>query len=110
MFGFARARILSRPQLLILAGGALLALGTLVVFSVHSSGDYNVAAPVGGDNAGPGIVALLHGSVDGYTDHQPVVGLTSILLRLPFVAIANALGASALQSYQVGALICLLPH
>ena len=109
MPGFGRARIFSRSPLLLLAGGALLALATLVVFSIHSSGDYNVAAPVGGDNTAPGIVALLHGSVDGYTDHQPVVGLTSILLRLPFVAVANALGASALQSYQVGALICLLP-
>jgi hypothetical protein len=81
----------------------------LVLASMHTTGDYDVAAPVGGNNAGPGIEALLHGSLAGYVAHQPVVGLTSILLRLPFVALASALGAGPLGTYQVGVMACLLP-
>src|SRR5579884_1129702 len=92
-----------RSPATILTAWVLLGLAGVVVFSIHSSGDYNVAAPVGGNNAGPGIAALLHGSLGGYVQHQPVVGLTSILLRLPFAAIASALGADSLQVYEAGA-------
>ena len=109
MPGPRRARTYGRPGLAILTGWVLLGLLALVVFSIHTSGDYNAAAPVGGDNAGPGMQALLHGNLDRYVDHQPVVGLTSILVRFPLVALASALGANALQGYQVGALACLLP-
>jgi hypothetical protein len=80
-----------------------------LVLSVHTSGDYNPHSPVGGDNAGPGIAALLHGNLSGYLQHQPIVGLTSVLLRLPVVAIASRLGAGDLSLYKVGALVCLLP-
>jgi hypothetical protein len=98
-----------RPLAAIIAAAVLLGLLCLAVFAVHSSGDYNVSAPVGGDNAGPGLVALLHGSIRGYVEHQPVIGLPSILLRFPLVALASALGASTLQVYLAGALACLLP-
>jgi hypothetical protein len=99
----------ARPSLFVLAASILLGLACLVVLSIHSTGDYNVNAPVGGDNAGPGIQALLHGSLAGYANRQPVVGLTSIILRIPLVALASSLGANALQGYQVGAIVCLLP-
>lgn len=92
-----------------LVASGLLTLLALVVFSIHNTGDYNVAAPVGGDNTGPGLMALVHGNLDRYADLQPVVGLTSILLRLPFVAVAQALHAGALLTYQVGAMVCLVP-
>jgi hypothetical protein len=59
----------------ILTGCLLFGLLLMVVSSVDGSGDYNVSAAVGGDNAGPGIQALLHGSLDGYVAHQPIVGL-----------------------------------
>jgi hypothetical protein len=100
---------LGRCAVAILTAAALCGFLVLLLASVHSSGDYNVAAPVGGDNAGPGIMALLHGSLSGYIARQPVVGLTSILLRLPFVAVASALGANAFAIYQVGAVACLMP-
>jgi hypothetical protein len=89
----------------------LLALGLLglVVFSVAGSGDYNADAAANGDNVAPGIGALLHGSVGGYFARQPIIGLTSILLRLPFSALAAALGGNALGIYKFGAVACLLP-
>ena len=105
----AGCRLTSRPAIGAIAGVVLLALACQVILSIQGSGDYNVAAPVGGNNAAPGIEALLRGSLYGYVSHQPIAGLTSILLRLPFVAIASALGASDLGAYQLGALACLLP-
>lgn len=80
-----------------------------VAFSVHISGDYSLTDLSTGDNAAPGIAALLHGSVSGYLAHQPIVGLTSIVLRLPAVALASAFGAGSLTIYQVGAFVCLMP-
>jgi hypothetical protein len=91
------------------AGCAFAALLAGVVLSVQFSGDYNIHDPVGGDNAAPGIAALLHGSLAGYLQHQPIIGLTSVLLRLPAVAVASQLGAGALLTYKVGALACVLP-
>jgi hypothetical protein len=109
MHAGVRARLDGRVGLLSFTGVLLLALVGLVVFSITSTGDYHVTGPVGGDNAGPGIQALLHGSIAGYVAHQPVIGLTSILLRLPVVALAAVLGAGSLVGYQVGALACLFP-
>ncbi|MFL5821977.1 MAG: hypothetical protein ACJ764_00890, partial [Solirubrobacteraceae bacterium] len=109
MPALARFRTSPRSWFAVGVGCVLLTLLGVLVFSIHNTGDYNVAAPVGGDNTGPGITALLHGSIAGYVSHQPVVGLTSIVLRFPFVAVASALGAGDLATYQVGALACLLP-
>jgi hypothetical protein len=89
--------------------GAFSVLLGFVVFAVQGSGDYQVGGIVGGDNAGPGLQAMLHGSLAGYVKHQPIVGLTSILLRLPVMAVGSAFGAGALLNYQLGALVCLLP-
>lgn len=96
-------------QLLAATGGCVCAaVLAAVVFSVQYSGDYSGHNPVGGDNAAPGIAALLHGNLHGYLEHQPIIGLTSILLRLPFVAIAVHLGARGLDVYTVGAFACVL--
>ena len=80
-----------------------------MVLSVHGTGDYVPGGPVDGNNAAPGIDALLHGDVVGYVTHQPMIGLTSILLRLPAVALAHAVGGGGLLSYQLGAIACMLP-
>ena len=79
------------------------------MFSVTTSGDYNSGAGANGDNAAPGMDALIHGSVAGYLSHQPIIGLTSILLRLPFAVLASALGGDGLMVYKFGALACMLP-
>lgn len=90
------------------AGLGVLLLLERLVFSISSSGDYSVAHPVAGDNAAPGIEALLHGSLAGYLSHQPLIGLTTILLRLPFAAVAPSTGGG-IRIYQFGALACMVP-
>ena len=91
------------------AGAVVLALLSVVVFSVTTSGDYGAMQAVSGDNAAPGIEALLHGNVAGYFTHQPLMGLTTILWRLPFAALAQALGGDDLLVYRLGAIACMLP-
>jgi hypothetical protein len=98
-----------RERLALVAGVLALGLLGLVVFSVSGAGDYGVTRPVAGDNAAPGIEALLHGSVAGYLAHQPLIGLTTILLRLPLAALGSALGGDDLMIYKFGALACMLP-
>ncbi len=46
---------------------------------------------VNGDNAGPALNALAHGHLAAMVRSQPLMGLTSILLRAPMVALADAL-------------------
>jgi hypothetical protein len=72
--------------------------------STRSTGDYAPHAPVCGDNAGPGLQALAHGNLAGFVHLQPLMGLTSLLLRVPAVA----LGSSDLARYRFGSLACLL--
>src|SRR5947209_12273505 len=86
-----------------------LALLVRAVFADQSTGDYVVGGSVAGDNAGPAVQGPLHGSVAGYLSHQPVIGLTSLLLRLPLAALAPLLGGGGLLTYQLGALACMLP-
>jgi hypothetical protein len=45
----------------------------------------------------------------GYFAHQPAIGLTSILLRLPFAGLASMLGGNDLGLYRAGAAACLIP-
>jgi hypothetical protein len=85
------------------------ALLAAVILSLPGSGDYGAAQAVSGDNAGPGIEALVHGNLTGYLAHQPLIGLTTIVLRLPFAALGSAFGASDLLVYKLGALACALP-
>ncbi len=88
---------------------AALAVLTRIALSVTSMGDYIPGGPTLGDNAAPGLHFLLAGNLAGYAAHQPAIGLTSMLLRLPFAAIGQAFGSGELTSYQLGALACLLP-
>jgi hypothetical protein len=77
-------------------------------FSASVSGDYQVGAPVAGDNAAPAITALIHGNLSAYASHQPLMGPVSLLLRAPFTGIASVFGAGHLSGYQIGALACLV--
>lgn len=98
-----------RPAIALSVAALCLALLAREVLTLPQSGDYHLPGVVGGDNAGPGIAALLHGSLPGYVDHQPIIGLTSILLRLPVAWLAVHLGAGNLRVYQWGALACMVP-
>ncbi len=80
-----------------------------VSLSIKAMGDYTPGGAVGGANAGPGIYALLGGNLSGYVLHQPAIGMTSILLRLPLVGAGRALGSGDLLTYQLGVFACLLP-
>jgi hypothetical protein len=93
-----------------LAAAALIcsAAAAELAFSVPMSGDYQAFGPVDGDNSGPAITALVHGSLSGYAAHQPLMGPVSLLLRAPATALATALGAGQLARYQAGAFVCLL--
>lgn len=92
--------------LLVLAAGAWLAWA---VSALTTSGDYASRSPVGGDNAGPMLLALAHGHVSHVASLQPLMGLTSIVWRLPFVVLADLLGGSERLVYALGALACLAP-
>jgi hypothetical protein len=80
-----------------------------LVFSSSATGDYVSAGAVGADNPAPAIDALLRGHLGAMAHAQPVMGLTSLLLRAPAVALAHALGSANVLAYQLGAVVCLLP-
>jgi hypothetical protein len=92
--------------LLVLAAGSWLARA---VSALTASGDYVSRGAVGGDNAGPILLALAHGHLSQTASLQPLMGLTSILWRLPFVVMAEALGGGERLMYGLGALACLIP-
>jgi hypothetical protein len=94
------------PLVLALAGAAAVAQLTL---GTAGTGDYSTSAPVAGDNAGPAVDALMHGHLANLFSHQPLMGLTSIILRAPFSGLAVSLGAGSRSAYALGALVCLLP-
>ena len=104
-----RARSESGARFGVTATCLLFALLAYAVFANQGTGDYLIGGAVSGDNAGPAIQALLHGSLAGYVSHEPLIGLTSLLLRLPLAALAPLLGGGNLLTYQLGALACVLP-
>ena len=73
--------------------------------AVHSAGDYGSGLP---DDPAPTIAALVHGHVSAAAHAQPFMGLTSILLRLPFAALASALGGGRMLTYRLGVFACAL--
>jgi len=89
-----------------LAGGAAV---TQLTLSTTGMGDYASNRPVAGDNAGPAIDALIHGHISSFVSHQPLMGLTSLILRAPFAGAAALLGGGSQLAYGLGALACLLP-
>ena len=93
---------------LLVAGLLVVGMAALAVLAVSQSGDYDLTGALNGDNAAPGIHALVHGSIAGYVARQPLMGLTTILLRLPFAVIGSLIGGE-LTVYKLGAFACLLP-
>src|SRR5437870_8143913 len=94
--GMEKARIRSVLPL------AALAVASLVLaFANGSTGDYPT-------DAGPTIDALLHGDLHRALASQPIMGAFAVLVRLPFAALAKALGGGELAVYRLGSLPCLL--
>jgi hypothetical protein len=72
-------------------------------------GDYKLHDSVfNGDNPAPTINALIHGHLNDAVHHQPLMGLFSILLRIPFAALANLLGGGQMLAYRLGIFPCAL--
>lgn len=88
-----RAHLL--PLLAVLAGCAVVAA------RIPSVGDYDF-------DAGPAMDALVHGRISDFFAAQPLMGLLSLLIRLPFEAAATAADFGQLAVYRVGAYPCLL--
>jgi hypothetical protein len=80
-----------------------------VVRGISVSGDYQPGSPVLGDNAAPAIHALIHGRVAAAAAAQPLMGLVSLVWRVPFAAVAPVFGGTDRLAYQLGALACVLP-
>ena len=100
-----------RQQRGFLAGAVVVLAAAIVAWVVVSrgaTGDYVVGGPPGADNAGPPLVALIHGRLGELPRLQTVMGPVSLLWRAPFVAVATALGAGPHLGYEVGAIACLL--
>lgn len=80
-----------------------LAVGASVFIALRAPSGLDYA-----NDAHPAIDALLDGDLAEAFAAQPLMGSFSVLLRLPFVAIANAVGGDALLAYRFGAFPCLL--
>jgi Glycosyltransferase family 87 len=85
---------------------ASLPAGALAVASTGSV-DYGAGMKTG-DSPLPAITALLRGDLAGMAHQQPVIGLTSILWRGPFVALASIFSSRMMLGYQFGVFACAL--
>lgn len=85
---------------------AALAAAALAAYATQT-GDYGLGTQ-SGDSPAPVIHALLRGDLSGALSQQPVMGLFSILLRLPFAALVSAIGGGELLTYRLGTFACAL--
>lgn len=82
-------------------------VAALTLVLVHpGTGDYSPHDLTNPDDAAPAIEALLHGRFGDLPDDQPLMGLVTILGRVPFAALGDAFGGT-LAVYRFGAFACL---
>jgi hypothetical protein len=87
----------------------VLAASAVVAFTARQSGDYYLDPDSGvGNSAGPALDALAEGRVGRALELQPWMGAFSLILRLPFVALARALSDGDLLAYRAGVFPCVL--
>jgi len=72
-----------------------------LAYANHSTGDYPL-------DAGLSIRALLDGDLARALDGQALMGSLSILVRLPFAALAKLTGGGELAVYRLGCVPCLI--
>ena len=80
---------------------AIAATSTVLAFANTSSGDYP-------RDAAPAMNSLLDGDVSAALAEQPLMGSFSLIVRLPFAALARATGGDDLRIYQLGTIPCLI--
>lgn len=88
-------------------------LGVVVAAGFISQGtrlgvDYANPSEIGQNVAGPSVEALARGDIASFFSEQPIMGAVSLVLRAPFVALADALGGGLLVQYRVGSFVCLV--
>jgi len=89
--------------------GLLAASVPAAALAVETTGSVDYGAGMKtGDSPLPAITALLHGDLAGMAHQQPVIGLTSILWRAPFVALASIFSSRMMLGYQFGVFACAL--
>src|SRR5690242_9132063 len=79
---------------------AVAVASVLLAYANGSSGDYPF-------DAGPAIRALLDGHVGSALAAQPVMGSLSVIVRVPFAALASLTGGGELAAYRLGCIPCL---
>ena len=89
-----------RTRLLAAVAGVT-AISLAVTYANGARGDYPV-------DAGPTIDALLGGHVQQALASHPIMGAFAVLVRLPFAALAKALGGGEVATYQAGCFPCVL--
>ena len=80
---------------------AIVACSTALALANTDQGDYP-------SDAAPAMNALLDGDLDTALAQQPLMGSFSVVVRLPFAAMARAAGGDELLVYQLGTIPCLL--
>jgi hypothetical protein len=95
-----RTRVRDRRSQLFLLG--LAALTVEIVLRFGRLGDYPA-------DAGPAVKALAGGHLLAALRAEPLMGMVSILLRAPAVALVRLAGAGEVGAYRAGAVACLLP-
>jgi hypothetical protein len=93
-----------RAAVLVAAAAAL----CWVVRGASASGDYLPGKPVDGDNAAPAVNALIHSHLRTAASHQPLMGLVSLVWRVPFSGLAAWSGGGHQVTYLAGAIACLI--
>jgi hypothetical protein len=91
----------------LLLGCALAAFAALIAANTsHGTGDYanHVCAHWQCDDPSASIQALARGDISGFFRNQPAMGLTSLALRAPAVALVR--GSDLISEYQAGAAVC----
>ncbi len=93
----------------VIARAALVSIAPAVLLAaaLTASVDYGAGMRTG-DSPLPAIQALLHGHLGTMARVQPVIGLTSIILRAPFVALASAFHGGTMLGYRFGVFACAL--
>jgi hypothetical protein len=90
------------PLGLILVAAGLISAGTPLGV------DYANPSRIGENVAGPSVEALARGDIGAFFSEQPIMGAVSLVLRAPFVALADAIGGGLLMQYRLGSFPCVV--
>jgi hypothetical protein len=91
----------------LLGAAAVLVASGLISAGTPLGVDYSNTSAIGQNVAGPSIEALARLDFHAFVAEQPIMGAFSLVLRAPFVALADALGGGMLMEYRLGSFACV---